>query len=167
MERAVAGELQVEVKRIDRVPLPAAAYYKPRKRYRAEKLLEYLHTVMRERAPEAPRDARILAMTDVDISTTKGKVYDWGVFGLGELPGRSCVISVHRLRRGARDAAHLRFRVTTTGVHEVGHTLGLPHCTEPRCVMQDAEGSIKNTDGSSGHLGSSCRALLDRNAPQR
>ena len=167
--RALVDELQVEVRRIaiDHLPLPASAFYKPRHRYRAEKLLEHLHQVIKERAPDAPADARILALTDVDISTTKGRVYDWGVFGLGEIGGRACIISVHRLRRGARDAAHLRFRVTTTGIHEVGHTLGLPHCPEPLCPMQDAEGSVKNTDSSTGHLGPGCRAQLDRNAPIR
>src|SRR5262249_52338486 len=133
----------------------------------ADKLLDHLHEVMRERAPDAPADARVLALTDVDISTTKGRVYDWGVFGLGEISGRACVVSVHRLRRGARSAEHLRFRVVTTGIDEVGHTLGLPHCLEARCVMQDAEGSIKNTDSSTGHLGPGCRRLLDRTAPLR
>ena len=157
---AVERELQVTVRRIDAVPLPPSAYYAPRHRYRADRLLELLHSIV-----PGPPGQRVLAITDVDISTTKGKVYDWGVFGLGELGGRSCVISIRRLRRGARSPSHLEFRVVTTAIHEVGHTLGLPHCTEPRCVMLDAEGSIATTDSSSGHLGPGCRALLDERSP--
>lgn len=162
---ALARELDVEVKRVASAPLPRSAFYAPRHRYRAEKLLAYLHDVLRERAPEAPPDARIVALTEVDISTTKGRVFDWGVFGLGEIGGRSCVLSSFRLRRGARDAERLRRRLAVVATHEVGHTLGLPHCGEPGCIMLDAEGSIRNTDTSTGHLGPGCRARVDRSAP--
>lgn len=161
VEQGIEDELQVSVRRIDDRPLPRAAFYAPRRRYRAERLLEHLHTLV----PGARESTRILGMTSVDISTTKGRVYDWGVFGLGELGGMSCVISLHRLQRNARDAAHLRFRIVTTAVHEVGHTLGLDHCTEPRCVMRDAEGSIRTVDTSTGHLGPECRAELEQSAP--
>lgn len=163
VEQGIRDELQVEVRRIDDRPLPRSAFYAPRHRYRADRLLEHLHTIV----PGARQSTRILAMTSVDISTTKGRVYDWGVFGLGELGGMSCVISLFRLQRNARDAAHLRFRVVTTAVHEVGHTLGLDHCTEPRCLMRDAEGSIRTVDTSTGVLGPECRAELEQRSPIR
>src|SRR5262249_45479271 len=99
--------------------------------------------------------------------TTKGKVTDWGVFGLGEIGRRNCVISMFRLKRGAKNAEHLAYRVATTAVHEVGHTLGLPHCPTPGCVMHDAEGSIKNTDEGTGRLCQSCRLAIDRMVPAR
>jgi archaemetzincin len=149
-------EFRVEVEHHDPVLLPPTAYYPPRKRYRAEKLLGFLGGLVDPRRA----DTRVLGLTEVDISTTKGKYEDWGIFGLGELPGRAAVISSKRLRRRARDADHVRFRVVTTAIHEIGHTFGLPHCTEPRCVMQDAHGSIENTDASTGHLGPGCRAKL-------
>jgi archaemetzincin len=155
-------ELQVEVVRAADRPLPAAAYYAQRRRYRADRLLDHLR-------PLAPAGSglRLLGLTDVDISVTKGRVFDWGVFGYGDLDGTACVLSTHRLRRRARDADHLRFRIVTTAIHEVGHTLGLPHCTEPRCVMRDAEGSITTVDTSTGRLGPGCRAALDASAPLR
>src|SRR5439155_13511886 len=133
---------------MNEAPLPKEAYYPPRHRYRAERLLEFLEGI----AKGEPPGTRILGMTDVDISTTKGKVSDWGVFGLGEIGRRNCVISVFRLKRNAKDAGHLAFRVSSTAVHEVGHTLGLPHCPTARCVMQDAEGSIQTTDTGTGKL---------------
>ena len=160
VERGLRAELQVEVRRMNDVPLPRAAYYAPRRRYRADALLDHLHTLV----PRAGR-ARVIGMTDVDISTTKGRVFDWGVFGLGDLDGSACVISTHRLRRRARNAAHVEFRVVSTAVHEVGHTLGLDHCVEPRCVMRDAEGSITTVDTSTGRLGPECRAELDAARP--
>jgi archaemetzincin len=155
-------EYGVEVERLPPVPLPERAYFAPRRRYRADKLLDHLHAVL---PAGAGAGARVLGLTAVDISTSKGRAADWGVFGLGEIAGRACVISSFRLGRGARDAAHLAFRVRSTAVHEIGHTLGLPHCQEPGCVMLDAEGSIANTDGGTGHLGPGCRGKLHRLSP--
>jgi len=160
VEGGLREELDVETERLDPVALPSSAYYQPRRRYRADELLVFLKGLVGSEDP----GTRILGMTEVDISTTKDPYYDWGIFGYAEMPGQAAVISSKRLRRRARDAEHLRFRVTTTAIHEIGHTFGLPHCRETRCVMQDAEGSIKNTDSSTGHLGPGCRAKLPHGA---
>ncbi len=159
----LARSLEVRVAPVGRAPLPREAYYAPRKRYRADRLIEHLAGQLRE----APAGTRILGLTSVDISTTKGPHADWGVFGLAHLGGPAAVISLHRLRRNARDPEHLRFRVVSTAVHEAGHTLGLPHCPEARCVMQDAEGGIANTDDGTGEPGPACRARLDVLVPVR
>jgi archaemetzincin len=154
-------ELQVEVRRAEAQPLPAEAFYRPRRRYRAEKLLALLPAMV----PEASPTTKILGLTASDISTTNGKYADWGIFGLGDMPGPAAAISSHRLTRGGRDRAHVQFRVASTALHEIGHTFGLDHCEEDRCPMQDAEGGIANTDTSSGHLGPGCQAKLDARAP--
>ena len=44
---------------------------------------------------------------------------------------------------------------------------GLDHCPEERCVMQDAEGGIENTDTGTGRLGPECRATLEAEHPLR
>ncbi len=53
------------------MPLPAAAYYAPRGRYRADSLLQYLKRY-------GSGDTVIIGLTNKDISTTKGNVADWG-----------------------------------------------------------------------------------------
>ncbi len=161
VEQALRDELQVEVRRLDPIPLPKEAYYAPRRRYRADTLLDHLLTLI----PEEPRTTRVLGLTASDISTTKGDIKDWGIFGLGLVPGQAAVISSHRLKRSAKSRKHLRRRISITAVHEIGHTFGLHHCTESRCPMQDAEGSIRNTDTSTGHLGPECRAALEEGFP--
>jgi archaemetzincin len=159
---ALARVYQVEVRRLARRPLPRSAFRAKRKRYRADDLLEYLATQI---PAKMPRRTRVLGLTTADISTSKEQFADWGVFGLGELDGTAAVVSSHRLRRKARDAAQVTWRVTNTAVHELGHVLGLDHCEEPRCVMLDAQGGIANTDGSIGGPGPMCQSKLDRASP--
>lgn len=159
IENALRKQLTVEVLPTERRELPAKAYYAPRKRYRAEKLLSAL---------EAKQHGNIgqLGLTEVDISTTKGKIKDWGVIGLGVIGGDSAIISTYRLRRDDPSDDLYRFRVVTSAVHEVGHMLGLDHCTEPRCVMNDAEGKVQTVDQSTGELGPQCLQALLKLAPR-
>lgn len=120
--------------------LPQAAYYPPRSRYRAEKLLDAL-------VEQTPEDAQVVVgLTTVDISTTKGKYEDWGILGLATISGRECVISRFRAARGAKNAEHTRQRLAKVVVHEIGHTLGLVHCPTHTCLMEDGKGSVLTTD---------------------
>ena len=140
VETALREIYGIEVARLPRADLPPAAWYPPRKRWRAEKLLDFLRTRL-------PKDGiRILGLTAADISTTKGKIVDWGVLGLGDLTGEAGVISTFRCHKRARDAEHARERLAKVAVHEVGHTLGLDHCPTVGCLMEDAEGSVLTSD---------------------
>jgi archaemetzincin len=146
----------IEVRVLDCQELPKAAYYPARKRYRAERLLTYLNQRM-------PKDGwRILGLTDTDISTTKDQYEDWGVMGLGELPGTATVISSFRCRKKARNAAHAIERLAKVAVHEIGHTLGLPHCPTRACLMEDAMGKVVTTDRERDFC-PKCRALAKQN----
>lgn len=130
----------VEVKTLPRVDLPKSAYYPKRARYRAEKLLDFLK-------PRMPKDgSRILGLTSVDISTTKGKIDDWGILGLATIDGAACVLSSFRCKRLAKNALHARIRLGKVAVHEIGHTFGLDHCPNRGCLMEDGGGSVLTTD---------------------
>lgn len=129
----------VDVKVLPMLPMPSAAWYPPRQRWRAEKLLEFLENRL-------PSDGiKVLGLTTADISTSHGKVADWGVLGLGTLNGKSCVISMLRTRRGV-SARVARLRLAKVAVHEVGHTFDLAHCPSRGCLMQDARGKVATTD---------------------
>jgi archaemetzincin len=143
----------LEVRLLPRVELPQSAYYAPRKRYRAELLLDFL-------APRMPGDGeRILGLTSADISTTKGKVYDWGIMGLGSIDGAAGVLSSYRCSKKSRGPEHARERLGKVAVHETGHTLGLQHCATPGCLMHDAEGQVQTSD-TEYDLCKRCRTLL-------
>jgi archaemetzincin len=120
--------------------LPQGAFYPKRRRYRAEKLLDFL-------VAQSASEARVvLGLTAVDISTTKGSIEDWGVLGLATLDGRSAVLSSFRCKRSAKNRAHARTRFAKTAVHELGHAFGLGHCRTDGCLMHDGEGSVRTTD---------------------
>lgn len=140
VETALLAFYDVSIARLAQADLPRSAYYPPRARYRAERLLDFL-------APKLPPDGhRILGLTSSDISTAKGRYPDWGVMGLATLDGTACVLSSFRCRRGANNARHALVRFAKTAVHELGHTFGLPHCTTYGCLMEDGKGSVFTTD---------------------
>jgi archaemetzincin len=151
----------VDVRRLAALELPREAWTAKRKRYRADRLLEFLLAQI----PDTPPTTHILGLTQVDISTTKPPHDDWGIFGLGQMPGQSAVVSTFRLKKKARDAAQIEHRLKNTALHEVGHTFGLDHCTEALCPMQDAEGSIANTDAANDPFGPLCTAALNERFP--
>lgn len=154
IDAGLRGELGVATVAQPAEALPAAAWYPARRRYRADRLLDFLRP--RLAAPAT----RILGVTTVDISTSAHGRADWGILGLGDLAGTACVISTFRCRRGARDQAHVDWRMVTTCVHEIGHTLGLEHCPDAACLMADARGSVFTVDHTTGHLCARCRARL-------
>jgi len=134
--------------------LPQEAYYPQRSRYRADKLLDYLDRTT------SPDYVRVIGITDKDISITKGDVVDWGIFGFAYLSRRPCVVSTFRLRRDGPVHALLIARLTKVINHELGHTLGLSHCPNAGCLMEDIKGSIKTVDGWTGGFCPSCEAGL-------
>jgi archaemetzincin len=64
------------------------------------------------------------------------------VFGEAEFNGRVAIVSYHRLRNDlyglAPNADILLNRLLKESVHELGHTYGLVHCRNPRCVMRSS-----------------------------
>lgn len=147
--RAVHGYYGSRVVVLRTVPPPSAAYTRPRNRYKADKLLTFLN------GPGYRSYDKVVGITELDISTSKGAISDWGVFGLGSMGGGSCVVSTFRLRRKGNHAKLLE-RVVKVVIHEVGHTLGLPHCPVPGCVMADARGKLDSVDRESAKLCPAC-----------
>ena len=144
MQNAVQKRLQkvffADVAIVPKLPLPKTAFYSPRSRYRADRLLPIL--------AKSPFFDKMIGLTSVDISTTKPPHMDWGVFGLGTISGKSCVVSDYRLHKKGRISA--TERLCRVAVHEIGHTLGLDHCSTPHCTMNDAKGALGSVDEETG-----------------
>ncbi len=81
------------------------------------------------------RGGRVLGVTNVDLFIP---VLTY-VFGEAQLDGPAAVVSSHRLDDrlyGLPENRHLLFeRLIKEAIHELGHTYGLIHCPDGRCVM--------------------------------
>ncbi|MBK8490020.1 MAG: hypothetical protein IPL49_03705 [Saprospirales bacterium] len=146
--------------------LPRSAFVNVKSpRYRADSLLRIIRK-------EMPRSADyVLGLTEKDISTTKRdanseikkpeyKYIDWGICGLGYCPGPCCVVSTFRLQ--TPDQKKFVERLKKICIHEIGHNLGLEHCTHSAgCVMRDAAETVKTIDLVELKLCTRCRARLN------
>ncbi|MCL9807473.1 matrixin family metalloprotease [Flavobacterium amniphilum] len=115
------------VKVAEKIPFPKGTWNHNKTRRRADASIAYLTNI-------AGKNQLVIGLTTKDISTSKDGKPDWGVFGLGYRPGKSCIASTFRLKG---DKTGKLFKVA---IHELGHTQGLPHCPEKNCFMRDAEG---------------------------
>ena len=71
----------------------------------------------------------LLILTEKDICCNKDKDNpEWGIFGLGLRPGKTCIISTYRLSKNVSKQKTLE-RLEKVALHEIGHNLGLNHCT--------------------------------------
>ena len=135
-----------KIKILEPIDFPKNAFYQPRNRYRADSIIKYLRT-------KTPENCVTLALTNKDISVTKGKVADFGVMGLGYRPGNACVASTFRLN--AENKSEQFYKVA---IHELGHTQGLKHCPDKTCFMRDAEG--KNPTNEEKDFCQNCKKVL-------
>jgi archaemetzincin len=72
---------------------------------------------------------RVIGVTTRDIAVPK---YNF-LFGLAQSSGRACIVSTARL--GKAGSAEARQRLAKLTIHEIGHTLGVMHSTDPASLM--------------------------------
>ena len=92
------------------------------------------------------------------------------VFGAAEMSGQCAVVSTQRLdpRYYNQPVDHnlLLARVEKTTVHEFGHSLGLIHCRDRRCVMFSST-RIADTDFKKTQFCLTCQELFKWNLDKR
>lgn len=110
------------------IPFPDSAYYAPRNRYRADKLVRHLKQL------QASTSDLVVGFSPRDISDSLHGYEDYGVMGWTRYALRTSVVSTYRLKKKTLQSDFVKLVL-----HELGHADGLPHCkNSSSCYMRDA-----------------------------
>ena len=143
----------VEVSVKIEVPLlfPRNSYHRWRKQYLADPFLEVL--------PQGGVGIRYVGLVDEDLYVP-GLNF---VFGVADPDRGRAIVALARLRQdfyGLEPDKELFYeRSLKEVVHELGHTWGLPHCPDPRCIMHFSN-SLYDTDRKGTQFCERCRQKL-------
>lgn len=129
--RAIAQVLVSEVE-VHENPVTVRGYDRQRNQHNARKILDDLQDYY-TRQYGSDKPVLLVVRNDIYIP---GKDF---VFGLARQDFNVSVISTARLQNGfygrrASDDDAID-RITKEGAHELGHLMGLDHCTQPECIM--------------------------------
>jgi archaemetzincin len=129
----------------------AQAYDPERKQYFSSKLLASLG--------KPKGEERIVGIADVDLYVPRLNF----VFGEADIVSGTAIVSLYRLRQEyyglAPDEALFLERATKEIVHELGHTFGLKHCSNNKCVMHFSN-SLADTDLKEAYFCPECRPKI-------
>lgn len=144
-----------EVKIAEDLEHPNYAYNLERDQYHSSEILEKM------KKGKFRGCDRILSVTDVDLYVPSLNF----VFGEADFYDRVAVISLVRLRQEyyalPEDDKLFQERALKEAVHELGHTYGLHHCPDTKCVMHFSN-SLKDTDIKSPNFCPGCKSKLNQ-----
>jgi archaemetzincin len=133
-------------------PLTEDLLTKSKTRYEANKIIAKYKS-----------NKNILLVTNVDIAhfNRAKNIKEYGIIGLGYRPGTTCVVSTFRIKKTTKEK--FTDRLIKVTLHEVGHNLGIPHCTfNKKCLMNDANGTVKQIDQEKIWLCDNCKKIIGK-----
>jgi archaemetzincin len=134
------------------MPQPDYAFNKKRNQYLSTAILK----AILEQKEYTPYE-KVLGIVDHDLYVPELN------FVFGEASQKAAVISITRLRQEfyhlPQDQSLFHKRGLTEAVHELGHTHGLGHCRNPRCVMFFSN-TLMDTDRKGSEFCPECKSKL-------
>jgi len=141
------------IETVPKMNIPEPAYDPSRGQYLASTLLNTI------KESSKTKDEKVLGIVDVDLYTP-GLSF---IFGEADTLSGVAIISLCRLRQEryglVADDGLFKDRAVKEAIHELGHTFGLGHCTDIRCVMHFSN-SLADTDWKSNTFCSQCQPKL-------
>jgi len=134
--------------------IPEESWNDKREQYQSDIILEEIDKIGRN-------------MGIILVGITSEDLYVSGlnfVFGQAKINGNACIVSFHRLRPefygsiANRDLLKKRLRKEI--IHELGHVIGLFHCSDRRCVMSFSN-SIYDVDYKGERICGNCWRKLN------
>lgn len=156
LQTAIPQCLQVSCEIVPAVLDPEPAFHAERQQYHSSEILQRMQSL-------PGGQWRLLGVASVDLYIPILKY----VFGEAQMGGPCAVVSSHRLCQEFYgldpDDEVLSQRLLKESVHELGHTLNLPHCEDYRCVMASSH-AVEWIDLRETTMCDVCRALARSNA---
>ena len=151
---ALRGVYDCEVTVAEEQSIPDGAFDRSRNQYRAEQFIEL--------ASRVGTGEKNIGITSQDLYYRRRNY----VFGLAYLNGNGSVISTHRLQTSSDGGITSKpqsevfaDRVRKEVVHEIGHTFGLEHCDNSKCVMSFSP-TVREVDVKEENLCGTCSQSL-------
>lgn len=135
------------------MPLPQDSYNSKRKQYHSTTIIKKM------RAIKPKGTDMMLGVIDVDLYVPELNF----VFGEADISSGVTVISLTRLRQEfyglSPDRKLFQERAMKEAIHEIGHTYGLGHCRDPKCIMHFSN-SLEDTDIKGPGFCNICKSQL-------
>lgn len=165
ISKEIENFFNVKVIILQQVNLPESfRLEKEAKIYAADSILDMLSTKLDNEIIE------IIALTHKSIYILRNDKtkypLDKGVqpvFGLADFTGNCAVVT--DVLFSSSDTLVFQHRLRTTVIHEIGHNIGLDHCSSQRCIMSEQNGKLSALDNSETDYCTHCRKKLKKINP--
>lgn len=125
------------------------AYVEERNQYFSTPILNYLSKL------DNSDIEKVIWITEKDLFVPSLNF----IFGQAQMGGRNGIISTFRLKTVEENLYYMRCAKEVN--HELGHTFGLSHCKNEKCVMFFSN-SLSDTDGKNFTFCNRCQSIYER-----